>query len=409
MLLMTGGAALALAVPPLLLRSVPANWNGVEAAVAGMSQADRDRLDRNTREYLALSEADRQKYRDLHAALEADANGGAGRVGQTMQDYCAWLASNQSYDRQRLRTTTDSRSRIDEMQRIVDKRNEDFRRSRRKWSSMWLRRGVPDISADELAALMAALENRIPLLNEAEQARLIDADGNEKVGVARYFAVFSILRGRNENIFKMLERDPDELLADVPQLEMPPSYAEAQVEGKRLVVFAMIIGNVLQEYESVVQGHSPTTADLGRMVAEWPEDKRDELERILEKEPAEFRSDLEQRYARDTIAMDIRDLWEMGPGGAFMGGMFGPGHGHRPDGDQRRDRMFQGGPRGEGDPEHRGPPRPDGPGFPPEGPAAGAGRGPGDRGPLPRPFGGQGPQNRPGEGPPPQPPPRNDQ
>ncbi|MBL8849546.1 MAG: hypothetical protein JNG89_07675 [Planctomycetaceae bacterium] len=398
-LLILGGAAVALALPPLLLRAAPANWSRVETSVAGMSQADRDRLDRNTREYLALTEGERQKYRDLHSFLESDVEESGGRVEQAMQDYCEWLASNQSYDRQQLRVTTDPRERVAEMQKIVDRRNEDFSRSRGRLSRWWLNNGVPDLSAEDLATLMSAVENRLPLLTEQERARLVDDEGNDKVGVNRYFAVFGILRGRQENLFKMMERaDPDDLLKALPQLEMPPSYAESPIEVKRFMTMAMIIGNVLQEFETARNVRPPTTSDLEEIVANWPADKHDELERMLEREPADFRSDLERIYTREEIALDIDDVWAMIPREPFNFGGRWLNRGRRQDGDYGPGRRPQDHRPGEGqdrEGDHPHPPHPE------------DGRGPDGR-PFPPPLDGQRPSFRPGQGPPPQREPRND-
>jgi hypothetical protein len=389
--LLCGAGALALAVPPLLLRAEPANWNGatgVRTTVEKLSPADRDRLDRNTQEYLDLTEAERQNYRDLHAFLQADAQDGNGRLSQTMQDYYAWLASNQSYDRQMLRTTTDPVLRVAEMQRIVDKRNEDFNRSRRRFSQFLLGKDAPDLSADELQALMAEVEGRVALTDE-EQQRLLK-DGQEKAGVERYFALFSILRSRNEHLVQLLDRlDPDDLLAAVPELEMPPSFAEAPVEAQRLIFLRMIIGNVMQEFELAVKTRPPTSGDLQKIVENWPADERQELDRLLELEPAEFRSELAERYAKETIALDIGDLWAMTPREAFGGRRFeGRNRGGPGDGGRGRGGFFPNGPRGEGPPlivdlgrARKKGPRTDGP--PPTEAVTGADPGPGDDRPRP--------------------------
>lgn len=385
--LYVAAAALALAAPPLLLRAQPDNWDQVRAAVEGMKQAERDRLDRNTREYQSLSEAERDRYRRLHRALQDDAQNNNGRLGATMQDYYAWLASNQAYDRQTLRTTTDPVKRIEEARRIVDERNAAASRSRawRSRSRWWLWPDAPDLSADQLADLMQALEEQMAL--SADERRLLSNGGDEeKVGVERYFAVFSILRGRRDKLHLLLERlDVDAAFAAVPGVRLPPDFASQSAEFKRLLLLRTIVGNVLQEYESAVNQRPATTKELADFVAQLPHDE--DLDRLLELEPSEFRPRLEQMYAKQANSLDYRDLDEVlpGPGDfrAFGSGFGGPFGGFRRGrGDARR------GPGGEfPDRQGDGPPFLGRPGVPPVSSEPDGDFDPGDRNPGPTPGG----------------------
>jgi hypothetical protein len=152
--LFVAAGAVALAAPPLLLRAEPDNWSLVQAAVQNMSPTERDRLDRNTRAFLALPEAERQKYRDLHAALQLDIRENNEKLATTMHDYYAWLATNQAYDRETVISIPNSTQRVAEIQKIVEKRNDQANRSRFRWSSGLLR-DVPELTPDQLQALMS--------------------------------------------------------------------------------------------------------------------------------------------------------------------------------------------------------------------------------------------------------------
>lgn len=306
------GAA-ALAAPPFLLRAEPENWPAIEAAVANMTQAERDRLERNTQEYLALPEAEREKYRRLHAVLQEDIQDGHERLASTMRDYSAWLSTNQAYDRQELTGITDPAQRLAKMQQVADKRDETASGSKFRWSRFWLRDGIPELPPEQLNALITAIENRLHMTDE-EQNRLLDAAGSEKSGSFRHFAVLSILRDHRQTLLQFLERNDADQLLEEAGIKPPASFEKATAEDRRVIVVRMIIGNVLREYESNINRKPPSSADLEKLVANWPQDaaEQQKLLEMLEQEPADFRRDLEQAYARDAIKLDSRDVMGLG-------------------------------------------------------------------------------------------------
>lgn len=391
-LLFIAAGAAAVATPPLLLRAEPDNWPLVQEAVKNMSPSERDRLDRNTREYLALSESERQKYRDLHMALAADIQGGNERLATTMQDYYAWLATNQAYDRERVTAISDPAERVAEIARIVDKRSQAASRSR-FWVSRVLLKDVPELKPDELKVLMAGIEARLQLTDK-ESELLLDEKGVEKQGVARYFALFKVLLGQRQNVEQLLNRWDAEELVDSAGITMPPSFEMAAPEHRRVMVLRMIIGNVRREYELAVIRTPPTSTDLEKVVTDWSQDPA-EQQRLLEKlemEPSDFRRELEQTYAKDKISLDARDLREMAPG-LFDRGYYGSrGRGGPEDGARGADRRPFFPPGDRPNPERRD-------GRPPIGPRNGDRPGPEDAG-GPRP-GDRPPGDRPPQGPPP--------
>ncbi|MFO1096615.1 MAG: hypothetical protein U0992_25395, partial [Planctomycetaceae bacterium] len=369
--------ALALAAPPLLLRAAPDNWNDVQQAVAAMPQPERDRLNRNIQEYETLSDGQREQYRRLHAALQDDAANNSGKLNATMEGYYAWLGSNPAYDRQTLRNAADPNARLLEVQRIVDERNEQASRFRSRWWRGFLQ-DAPELTPVQLEVLMGKIEGRIPTLNADDVKKLQTEDGVEKTGIARYFALFSIMRHHKLKLDQLVDQmDLDAAIAEVPDLTMPAWFENADPNDRRFLFVRMIIGNVLREYGNEVQRTPPTTEDLEKLVAQWPGD-RDELERILEEEPADFRAELEREYfARQPNALDPRDLWGVLPDwrGGFRGGPRFPG------GEGGRNGFFRGGRPGEGRfgrGDRFGPPE----GPPPDGPPPDGAGGPprGDRG-----------------------------
>lgn len=348
-LLLLVGTAAALALPPLLLRAEPANWDVIGADVQRMPPADRNRLNRNTEDYLRLSEADRQRYRELHAILENDEQHGRGQLRKTLSDYTSWLATIHAYDRQLLLTTTDPTQRLQEIQRIVDERNESLSRSqgRFRW---WMHRGIPDLDANELASVMQVVEDGLSLTAD-ERDQLRDADGEEKSGVARYFALFSIIRSHRRDLGQSLDRDLDRFLASVPAAKQPEGISEKPPELQRGICLAMIVGNVLQEYEQQIVRNAPTDADLRRIVEEWSGENEREVDELLELEPADFRRELERKYAREVFGLDVDEVRRVVPGEVYRGRFRGARRDRGPErsgGEGRPRRMRRGGPGGEG-------------------------------------------------------------
>jgi hypothetical protein len=227
-------------------------------------------------------------------------------------------------------------------------------------------------------------------LNDQELERLRDEQGQYKTGVARYFALFWIMSGQHQNLKQLLDRFGNDELDDLTaaaDIRMPPRFDTATPEERRAMVFRMIFGNVRREYEKAVSNKRPSSADLEQVVANWPQDPEEQqkLLEMLELEPSDFRRKLVETYAKDKIALDARDLWEMAPD------IFGRGRGGPDDGEREKERRF-GQPGDRPNPDHR-----DGrPLFPPRN---------GER-PPPEEAGGPRPGNRPpGERPPPGPPP----
>jgi hypothetical protein len=383
-LFVAAGAA-ALAAPPLLLRAEPDNWPLVQEAVKNMSPSERDRLDRNTREYLALSEPERQKYRDLHAALQTDIRENNEKLATTMHEYYAWLATNQAYDRETVTALSDPTVRVAEIQRIVEQRSQKASRSRSRFSRWWLRDGVPELNRDQLQALMTEIENRLDMTDE-EQLRLLDSAGKQKQGVARHFALIGIMRDHQQTLRQFIERHDAEELIAAAGIKLPAAFDAVSSEDRRAIVGRMIVGNVFREFERAVNLRPPTSKNLEDVVARWPQDpiEQQKLDEYLELEPSDFRHTLEETYAKDAIALDIRILMDVASD-LYGRGFFG---GRGRDGERGGDRRPFGRPGDRPNPEHR-----DGrPPFPPRN---------GDR-PPPEEAGGP----RPGDRPPPGPPPR---
>ena len=355
LILVLAAVAVAAVLPPLLLRAEPANWSAIRAEVERMPPAERNRFDRNTEEYLRLPESERARYRQLHAMIEEDEQNGRGQLRETLDNYTAWLATNHAYDRQQLLAATDPEVRVDEIRSIVERRATDADRSRSRLSRAfmywgWRRGDVPDLNAEELQHVMALVENGLSF-NSEDLQKFHDENDNPKTGVVRYLALFGILKDRNNNLGTVLDRDLRKLLDAIPESKRPEDLDEMSPEEQRELCLRMIAGNVLQEFEQTFRKQAPSDQDLRRFVKEWPtdDDSLRELGRIMEREPVEFRRELERVYARKTFGMDVNEVFQVLPRD-WWGRRFGRrrGSGERPDEGRDRERgprpFLRGGP-----------------------------------------------------------------
>lgn len=300
--LLIGAAALAFAVPPLLLRAEPENSDAVRDKVARMSKTERDRLERNSREYLQLSEEQRAQYRQLHAVVSDDAADGRGTYQQAMEDYYAWLAHHQLH-RQELRNATDAAQRIEIIERLIEEQSRDLSSIRNPFLRYRFRR-TPVLSSDELAMVMAVVEEQIDLSAE-ERQRL-----QQRQGVVRYLELFRVLRSRRLNLHELIAGwDIEALLARFPEVRLPEPGMDDPAGERRRQFVELVIANVLKEFELERSKAAPTEAQLREFVENWPPAEQAELNKLLEMEPAEFRRQLERRwYAAENRGLDFEAL-----------------------------------------------------------------------------------------------------
>jgi hypothetical protein len=343
-------SAVALALPPLLL---PAEPDGLEAArkqVAAMTQTERDRFERNSREYLNLSEQERAQYRSMHAELRRDREENQGRLEQALTDYYAWLSTLQSFPRQELRATTDPQQRVEKVAAALEDQSQRQLREL-PWTRPLFGR-YPPLSPDQLSEMMAVLERGVTL-NQEQSSRL-----QSRSGVERHLEFFRILRERDLRLEQLLERtDEAKLLAVLPEDDLPDWSGEENIpQRRRSFISQLLFWNLSREYQLEIQRRRPGEADLRAFVQNWPADQQAEFDQLLEQEPDEFRQRLERAYAARHLDLD----WEVVPQvvfgrdflDAWRRGPRGPGSRPQFDGDRR--------PEGRGrpnDPDRRPPER----------------------------------------------------
>lgn len=343
-------SGIALAVPPLVLRAEPEGFDEVRHRMATMTQTERDRFERNSRDYLNLSEEERSRFRAMHAELERDREENQGRLSGALSDYYAWLSTLENFSRQELRTATDPQERIKTIEAALEEQSQQQLREL-PWTRPFLGR-FPVLTSEQLAALVEALKRNVSL--NQEQARQL----NSLRGIEHHLAFFQILRERDQRLEQLLDRAGAERLLEIlPQENMPNWTGEEDIaQRRRSFLSQLLFWNMFKEYQLEIRRRRPSAEDLQRFVANWPADRRAELDQLLELEPDEFRERLEREYAAQHLDLDwevvpqvilgpdYREHWGRGPRRSGSRSQF--------DGGERRPE----GRRGENDPDRRPPP-----------------------------------------------------
>jgi hypothetical protein len=343
---------IALAVPPLMLRAEPEGIDQIRTRVATMTQTERERFDRNSGEYLNLTDEQRAQYRAMHAELELDKEQNQGRLGQALDDYYAWLLTLQSFPRQELRTTSDPQERITKISTVLEDQSEEQLRD-----VPWLRRQferTPSLSSEQLHEMMTALEKSVSYTQD-ESDRLQPLSGIE-----RYLEFFRILRDRKLGIDQIMDRGEttDRLVAALPGGKLPDWIQGENAADQRKMFLGMVLfTNLRKEHGLEIRRRNPSDEDLESFVRDWPPDKEEDLDRLLEMEPDRFLQSVQWAYvAHNNSKLDFNvvpqvlwgtDWWQRG-------------NGSRPQFDGERQRGQDGDERNRGFDDHRGDRRPRG-------------------------------------------------
>jgi hypothetical protein len=127
--------------------------------IEGLSEVERSRLERNFAEFKKMSEADREKLRQLDRELKQDDRDG-GKLRQVMDEYCNWLGTISVSDREELRKTTDPKERVRLVREIRQKQESstrpEFYGPGRGGNPRW-----SGLSRKDLDAVMKVLEQQL--------------------------------------------------------------------------------------------------------------------------------------------------------------------------------------------------------------------------------------------------------
>lgn len=297
---------IALALPPLVLRAQPDGMAEVRRRVTDMTATEREQFERNSSDYLKLTEEQRAQYRAIHAALEQDREQGQGRLAQALDDYYAWLLTLDVFPRQDLRTTSDPQQRIAKIETVLEDQAQEQLREyqfpRRQFDR------VPTLTSDQLQAMMSALERSVSLTQE-EYGRL-----EALSGIERYSEFFRILKNRNVRIDQILDREDtvERLVAALPGQKLPDwAQGEDDTEQRKLHLASVLFWNLFREHQIEIRRVKPSDEELEEFVRNWPPDKGEDLDRLLELEPDRFLQAVQWAYVAHNSKLDFNVVREV--------------------------------------------------------------------------------------------------
>jgi hypothetical protein len=181
--------------------------------------------------------------------------------------------------------------------------------------------------------MMAVLERSVSYTQD-ESARL-----QPLAGIERYLELFRILRDRKLRIDQMLERGDtaDKLVAALPGGKLPDwAQGENAAEQRKLYLATVLFWNLNKEHGLEIRRRKPSDEDLQEFVRNWPADKEEELDKLLELEPDRFLQVVQWAYvAQDSDSkLDFNVVRQV----VFGDDWWRRGNGSRPqfDGDRQR-------------------------------------------------------------------------
>lgn len=300
---LAGATVLAIAVAPLLAsRGVDSSVLAQsERRIASMTQPQRDRLERNFSEYRELTPQQREHYRQLHQALEADRADNHGRIVRVMEDYYVWIKTLPAYQREQLRKTTDPDARLALVQKYLDQQQE--REAEEEYGNgdmpLWLE-GVPAMSDEDLELVFATILQRMPRTND-ENAEL-----DALSGIERQLRILRMLidRGRLVQQIVGLPEMQQRLVGQLTDDELKQAIDDASDNRQRTrILMGSLVKGLLDEYRDEVQRRSPTDEKLREFFDnELTEEEQDVLVQL---EPEDFRTALVREYLGQYSRLDV--------------------------------------------------------------------------------------------------------
>jgi hypothetical protein len=341
---LAGSILLALVTAPFLVRGDQAVLQLKKqnaAAIANMSEAQRQRLSRNLDDYQRMDPQQRTAVETLHGAIERDRSQGTGELAVVMSKYDAWLKTIEPYQRDQLGQAKDSAARIELIQDIVRRQREQAaRRNTSSWppgNDRPLHDWPPALDEKSLGNVMNALEQAArPRLNASQIERLQGLNGLKRsVQLLQDLHDFGtgvnprpFLESANSvpREFTEVAQNIDQYVDDARVRQRIESNIGPWSAGQRLggVLLQSLMTELYKQRRLLER--QPDPKKLEEFLASLPAEEQNEL---LTREASDFQIDLRERYM-DAAGMDdlpsARHLREL-----FLGRRPGPG------GDDRRE------------------------------------------------------------------------
>jgi hypothetical protein len=259
-----------------------------------MSEAERQRLERNFDRWQSMSPTDQQKWREFGARLDQL----KAELGPVQTDYYGWLQTIPGYRRDELRKAQSVPAKVELVHDIVNDQLATRLDSPSAEPQRFGRIGdVPLLSSPELDSVFRVVEYNLPT---SEQKRLVDKDGEELQGLERHLMLLQIVRSKFGGPQQFVQNST---LMNAIIEALPPRARDVLPEGlertslvpRRNFVMLIITLSVKAEWERRVRSFTPTPDKLETFYSELPPEQQEQL---LDLSSREFYEELSRRFYR---------------------------------------------------------------------------------------------------------------
>lgn len=264
-------------------------------SIAAMTQAERQRLQRNFERFTAMDARQQEQVREFSAALEVDQTSNRGRLGQTLRVYEQWLQTLTPHQRDALRRQPDPLQRISLMRELVDDQR-DVRIEVRMGERSEFLGPLPQISRSDLEAMLTVLDGKLGLYLD-DPAELAGYEG-----MRRYLKMFELLARQRRTIRDLLgdanmqllmaaisDEQTREQLQTLPEADRPL----AEIPLRRLKMGLAIYQAIEVELDRELRSRRVSPENLARYFDELTLEEQDELLTLI---PSQFQQQLLSRY-----------------------------------------------------------------------------------------------------------------
>lgn len=300
-----GAALLGVAAVPFLLRADDPELAVRRRRIEGMPQAERERIQRNFKQFQTMSEADRRHLRAFDAALEADRINNRGGLSETLRTYADWLKTVTPHQRDALQQESDPAKRIKLIREVVESQRDERIETRMGGRIEQFLGPIPNLSRQDLSAMLAIIDRKKALLVPSASS-LQDLDNYE--GISRSLKLIELMARSNRSLGDLLnETNSRQLLDAVTDKEtrreletIPDSERRMLTAVARRVKLGLTIQKaIFAELDRERRQRAFTPENLEKFFEKLPLEQQDEL---LELSPEQFRQELRDRYQDDQQA-----------------------------------------------------------------------------------------------------------
>lgn len=263
-------------------------------AIAAMSSAERQRLERNLDEFLQMTEQQRDQYRQLHAELADDAANNHGRANEALQTYRDWLQTLSPSDRVELSAEQDSAGRVRKIREIIERRqNEEL--EFRAGEALSRLGPIPSLKPEDMKRVLAVIGEAI----EPEIKNPEELEGFE--GLSRTLKMFELMGRQRQKLVRLLDEERLKAIKDAlsndsdrRMLEYLDDNQPASPQLARIKLTVTLIKNLEVAARRELRREPVTPQKLQVAFDALPPSDQDEL---LELSASQFRSELRRQHA----------------------------------------------------------------------------------------------------------------